>query len=279
MIEIQLFSIEVLDALGSRLDGRMVDEVARNVAHGAYSHWVKQVKESNLVTTKRAYLDGLQRVARRGAGEYVVSLVGRFPMILEAGQKGYDMRTTLLGPSVPVVEAGAKGSGKRKTKKGGFYRSVPFGHAGSEASGAGGVSPMGRAYEGTMAVKDAKRLGRDVYGQAKELKAYATSHGQLQGAAYRAKGPRGAYVPVPTLTNKNKTYTHQTNIYEGMIRQAQKGGGSSYTTFRSISTTGGDPASWIRPTTKGIHLATKVSAHVARTLPEAFKSFAAGIGT
>ena len=120
-----MFSTEMMEALATRLDDRMVDEIARNVAHAARGQWVKEVGQSSLVTTKRAYMAGLQNVAKRTTGVYVVSLVGRFPMILEAGQDSYDMRTTLLGPSVPTIEPGKKGKGKRKTKKGELKEKMP----------------------------------------------------------------------------------------------------------------------------------------------------------
>ena len=158
-----------------------------------------------------------------------------------------------------------------KTFSIGYYRAIPFRHSIPRAGGAVG-QPMGRLYNqaayGEDVVKKFKKLGRDVYGAAKELT--PTTGDPYSKVNYGGRLPEG-------MAPKLKPH-HATDIYAGMIREEKtyvKATQSQYTTFRTIST--GSPG-WIRPATTGRHYAQKVSAYVAKMAPKALDAFVEGIG-
>lgn len=277
MIEIQSLQMEAVEAMGRYLHEDIVDAIAANVAKAARAEWIRLAGESKLTTTNRDYIAGIQPIHRRSKGEYVVSLVGKLPHILEEGMEETDLRNTLLGPNVPVAPPGQ--SGKHKSKSGGFYRSIPFSHAGPNAGGGGGLIPMGRPYSGHDMVGDSRALGRDVYAQAKALAPkgdpFKPSGERLVSPTFLAKGPGfTARMQVPKLKPH-----HKTDIYSGMVRavQVDRRGReqNTFTTFRTISTD--NPEGWIRPATEGLHLAAQVSEYVARIAPMAFEEYVKGL--
>lgn len=186
-------------------------EAMLGLGEGARDAWIRAAGEK-LMTTRRDYIAGIQAV-EYGKGEFSISLVGTLPNIVENGMARTDMHDTLLGPNVPTVSRGQRG--KHPKKGGGFYRSIPF-RAGTPTSTGAAGQPMGRPYG------DTKGLGKSVYEAAKKLRP-----GQSLPSGYAPRLNPG----------------HSTDIYAGMQRTPRVGGGSTYMTFRTIST--GSPG-WIR---------------------------------
>jgi hypothetical protein len=183
------------------------------------------------------------------------------PNIVENGMAELDLHDTLLGPNVPVVPIGERG--KHEREDGGFFRAIPFRHATPGTKGAVGPA-MGDPYRGHDAVADSKKLGTEVYAQAKELLPTRTD-------PYTGKTQQGERLPAG-LAPLLKPH-HATDIYAGMIREEktyERATQSQYVTFRTIST--GSPG-WVRPATPGAHYAEQVAQFVARIAPQAFEAY------
>ncbi|RYF42774.1 MAG: hypothetical protein EOO38_19405, partial [Cytophagaceae bacterium] len=149
-----------VEALGTDAVKQVVDMVAS----GARGYWVSLAED--LTSTRDMYTRGIQDVADASseAGGYakVITLVGQMANALENGQKSYNMRDTLLGPNVPVVKRGSGQRGKHESKKGGYFRSIPFRPQTPGTDGLHG-SPMGAPYIQTLGVKEAEALGQRIY--------------------------------------------------------------------------------------------------------------------
>lgn len=264
----QMVPKDILDALS--LD--VTDQLVRDIADAARAEWIR-LAGKDLRTTRRDYLNGIQPVQMRGKGTAVITLLGELPNIIEEGMDTLDLHDTLLGPNVPISEPGNYGKHLKVMKGGGlgYYRAIPFRHATPGTGGAVG-QPMGRLYResayGEDFVKKFKKLGKDVYGAAKELK--PTKGDPYGKVSYGGRLPEG-------MAPKLKPH-HATDIFAGMIREEKtyvEATQSQYMTFRTIST--GSPG-WIRPATTGRHYAKKVGDYVARMAPKALDAFVQELG-
>ncbi len=238
-------------ALLAALSEEAVEAVVGDIANSARNHWIG-LAQSQLQTSRNDYVNAIQEVQFK-PGMAVITLLGQPANMIENGSESVDMRDTLLGPNVPEAPFGQKG--KRRAKAGHFYRSIPFRH-GTPGTGGSVGKAMGDPYQGV--VKDAKKLGRQVYKQAKKLKA----GGRL---------PAGL---APLLNKK----LHKTDIYAGMVKLRKtykKATQSQYMTFRTISEA--NPSGWIRPAKDGVHFAQKTADFVARLAPVAFQSYVNGL--
>lgn len=259
----ELIPEEILDVLSPEATQMILSDIA----DAARAEWIR-IAGAELFTTRRDYLAGIQPVEIK-PGVAVISLVGQLPNLIEEGMDAFDLHDTLLGPNVPISEPGRYGKHLKVTPEGGlgFYRAIPFRHGTPGSRGAVG-QVMGRQYQGHEAVKDAKKLGREVYKAAKELA--ATTSEPYGRTKYGGRLPAG-------MAPKLRAH-HKTDIFAGMIREEKtyvRATQSQYTTFRTIST--GSPG-WLRPATAGKFYAQKVGEYVQRLAPQAFVAFVEGIG-
>lgn len=272
-MKIEIMNIEDLvpsDILAAFTPGA-VNEIVKDIADAARHEWIRIAGEE-LFTTRRDYLNGIQPVVFKD-GTATIALVGQLPNLIEDGMDEIDLHDTLLGPKVPIA-AGPGRFGKQISLDGGFHRAIPFRHGTPGTAGAVG-QPMGRPYEGSDVVKDAKALGKKVYNKAKKLK--ATTSDPDKGTAYGGRLPAG-------IAPKLRPY-HATDIYAGMIRERKtyvKATQSQYMTFRTIAVdSAGKPkgtSPWIRPATPGRHYAKQVSEFVQKIAPQAFEAYVEGLG-
>lgn len=277
MIEVSdLSKIVPAEVMKGLTEGAMT-EVLFGLAEAARAEWIRLAGEE-FFTTRRDYLAAIQPVSMR-PGVATISLVGELPNMLEHGMPERNLHDTLLGPNVPLVPLGRKG--KHPTKKGGVYRAIPFRHAGPTAGGAVG-QPMGRPYGGSELVKDAKRLGKAVYNEAKKLEPTRSKPGGPTAwggrLATSETGEEGT-VKVPKL----RPY-HAVDIYAGMIRaekKYQKATQYHYMTFRTIALdaegnkVGSSP--WVTKARPGSKLSEKVNAFVAEIAPKSFQAYVEGL--
>lgn len=244
------------------LEQAIVTVALQNLAEAARAEWIRLAGE-RLFSTRRDYIRGIQPVAM-GDGTATITLLGGLPNLTENGMPETDLHNTLLGPNVPVVGRG--GRGKHASKVGGYYRAIPFRHAGP-GSGAAVGQAMGKPYAGSAAVADSKALGKAIYKAAKALSATTSKPG----------GPTtwGERLP-PGLAPLLQPY-HATDIYAGMAREEKtyrKATQSQYMTFRTIAVDAqGAPVGkspWIRPATDGVHLLREVVAFTQSIAPQVF---------
>jgi hypothetical protein len=261
----------------------VVSTILDNVVQSARNHWIKIAKEDDS-HLKLDYLRGIQPIDVKGRkGTWTVSLVGELPHLLEDGDPELDMRDTLLGPNVPVVPLGNRGKHLSKNKQ--FYRAIPFRHTGSNSGSVVGQA-MGSAYQGMLGVKEAKKLGRKVFKDAKQLSASVTSPiitretiknpftgksttDWVFGGKKQTWGDRLSAGYAPKLKEH-----HTTDIYAGMVRMEKtyvKGTQSQYMTFRTISTA--KRVGWIRKPIEARHYAEKVRLFVDDLIPKAIDAF------
>jgi hypothetical protein len=263
VIEVTGLDLALPEALVHVLSDDIVTALVADIAEAARSEWIRLVGE-NLHSTGQDYITGLQPV-EVADGTASITLVGVLPNLLENGMSETDLHDTLLGPNVPISEVGEYGKHLKidpKTGQVGFYRAIPFRHkVGNKGAG------FGTPYQGHEAVADAAALGRQVYGQAKQLS--PTTSSPYGGSQWGGRLP-------PGLAPKLKEH-HATDIYSGMVRQRktyEKATQSQYTTFRTIST--GSPG-WIRPATPGVHLAAQVTQFIAQIAPQSFSAYVEGM--
>ncbi|OGO08140.1 MAG: hypothetical protein A2Y61_00195 [Chloroflexi bacterium RBG_13_60_13] len=267
MIEIRtqedLIPVEILGALSKQ----QLTGLARVLAELARGEWIR-LGSQDPSSRRNEYIRSIQQ-PRVGAGTAVISLVGSVANLLEHGDSGgEDLRDTLLGPGVPPVPRGERG--KHEAQDGGYYRAIPFRHGTPGTTGKIVGAEMGVPYSKQMGQEAAKRLGKEVYGQAKKLKAYGTPNAK----------PEDVRLPAG-LAGKLKDH-HKTDIFAGMIREEQtyeKATQSQYFTFRTISThvwTGRGlgrrraPATvgWKTPQIRARNYAQQVARYIEEIAPE-----------
>jgi len=272
MIKVADIQQEVNLSLKQVATPEMIDQLVGDLAAAGYAEWqrlgAKELAESSF---RLDYLNAIHE-PELSPGQAVVALVGELPNMLEHGAPAQDMRDFLLDPGrVPVKEPGAGGRGMYETEDGDFYRAIPFRHTtpGSKEAPRGKATglEMGKAYSKEAAVGNWKRMGAEVYAQAKALTAYRDAYAPLEDKKLPA-GVGGAYA----LRNPTTGTAHKSDIYEGMIREEHtysEGGPaqSQYITFRTISTAVND-GSWIRKPFPARHLAEKVARFIERLAPE-----------
>lgn len=255
--------------LASPPPSEVVDAILMDIATGVRAEW-QRLASADSSSFRFDYLNGIQEVEML-SGRAVVSLVGEIPHLLEDGSSAFDLRNTLLGPNVPVKPFGQKG--KRLGKKGQFYRAIPFRHTNPNAGKTLG-QPMGSAYQGHEAISNAKKLGKSVYGEAKQLA--ATVGAPYQQTVWGGKldtsslGPGGGLIPLL------KSH-HKTDIYSGMYKMQktyESATQSQYMTFRTISTN--VTTGWIRKPIRARHYAANVADYAAKIAPTAFSAYFGG---
>lgn len=278
MIIVEDIDVLIPPEVFARINPDAIRQVVQDVAAGARLKWINLAKQDKS-SFKQAYIDGIQEVKYK-KDVAVISLVGEIPHMLEDGAPSVDMRKFLLGPNVPVAPIGERG--KHQNAKGGYYRAIPFRHS-TPGTGAVVGQAMGSAYAGNDAVRSARNLGNLIYKAALKLNATTSNPygkttwgGRLNTEKLRTYGtvlgPGQAMIPLL------KPH-HKTDIYQGMVRQEKVYGKATpgqYTTFRTISTTGGDPDSWIRKPIEARHYADKVDQYIQKTAPMALMAFLEG---
>lgn len=258
----------------AKLNKKALRGIVRDIASAARTYWV-QLAQKDKSSFANDYVRGIQSIKFSG-NMAIITLVGEVPHLLEDGSPAVDMRTFLLGSRVPVVPRGERG--KHENAQGGYYRAIPFRHT-IPTSGKVVGQAMGKAYRGHEAVRDARKLGREIYRLAKKLKATTSNPygettwgGRLRSQQARTYGIVIGEGPMVPLLKPH----HKTDIYQGMIRSTKvykEREQTQYHTFRTISTTGGDPDSWIRKPIQARHYADKVNEYVQRVAPMSLKAF------
>ena len=240
-----------------------ITTVLDGVASSAWNHWVKIAKEDNS-HLKNDYVNSIQPV-QAGKNVWTITLLGENAHLIEDGSPSVDMRDFLLGPDVPVVPIGEKG--KHQNAKGGFFRAIPFRHTGPNAGAVIGQA-MGSAYNKKLGIEAAYKMGKTIFRKAKQLEAsITTQYGKKTKWGERLKA---GYAP------KLKAH-HKSDIYAGMVRHSktyEKDTQSSYSTFRTISTTVKD--GWIRKPIPARHYAEDVQKFINRMIPRAIDAYLKG---
>ncbi len=270
IIEVDLSGIIPVELQG--LSPLAFEPLLHDIAEAARDKWIRVAGE-DLHTSRRDYLESIQAVEFK-KGVATIALVGRLANIIEEGMAEVDLRDTLLGPNVRISPEGEYGKHLtiRPTGEVGYYRAIPFRHGTPGTGGAVGAE-MGSQYKDV--VEDAGQLGRDVYGEAKKLKATVSDpyKGTKWGGRLTASDMEKLGVP------KLKPH-HAVPIFQGMVRERktyEKARQTQYMTFRTISTL--VPTGWIRPATEGRHYAKKVSEYVRQMAPAALENYVKGMGT
>lgn len=208
-----------------------------HVADAARANWIR-LAQTQLNTSRRDYIAGIQPVTEDGPNERVIELVGWLANAVETGLDPYDLRRTLLNERAKV----SKATGAR-------YRVIPFraatpGTVGAVAPAMGNPYARRTAQQRTMApstrafVSDAHSLGKNIYKHAKKLKG-------------NERLPEG-------LAPKLQPW-HSTDIYAGMQRTA-RAGHAQYTTFRVISDN--VQRGWLHPGIEARNLAQQVERNI-----------------
>ncbi len=270
IIEVDLSGLVPVELQG--LSPLAFEPLLQDIAEAARDQWIK-IAGAELRTSRRDYLESIQAVEFK-KGVASIALVGQLANLIEQGMPQTDLRTTLLGPNVRISAEGEFGKHLviRPTGEVGYYRAVPFRHAVPDTGGAVGQA-MGSQYKDV--VDDAEKLGRDVYGEAKKLKATVSDpyKGTKWGGRLTASDMEKLGVP------KLKPH-HAVPIFQGMVRERktyEKARQTQYMTFRTISTL--VPTGWIRPATEGRHYGQKVAEYVRQTAPAALEAYVKGMGT
>lgn len=248
----------------------------------ARTKWVTLAMQ-RLNTSQRDYVAAISNpvlsVDDKGNPQVTLTLRGKFPNMVETGADPFDLRATLLNPSLPKKPGTV---GIRRSKKGYLYRAIPFRRMGPSASGKNaaalgaaesqaGRGAMSLAFRGERTAEEARLLGRAVAREAKKLEpTVGMPGGKVQYGGRLAKGVGGAMPLRPR---------HKTDLYEGTVREEKtyaKATQSQLMTFRMISTNpgsfreddaGGSPQmNWIHPGILARNLAPATSAYVDMVL-------------
>jgi hypothetical protein len=269
IIEVDLSGLIPVELQG--LSPLAFEPLLQDIAEAARDKWITTAG-AELRTSRRDYLESIQAVELK-KGVATIRLVGQLANLIENGMPQLDLRTTLLGPNVRISEVGEYGKHLtiRPTGEVGYYRAIPFRHSVPGTGGAVGPE-MGSQYKDV--VEDAGKLGKDVYGEAKKLKATVSDpyKGTKWGGRLTAADMEKLGVP------KLKPH-HSAPIFQGMVRERktyEKARQTQYMTFRTISTL--VSTGWIRPATEGRHYGKKVAEYVRQMAPAAMEAYVKGMG-
>ena len=267
LIDISGGTIQELIAL---LGPAMLSSIVGDAASLARAKWIR-LAQTELHSSKRDYIDGIQNVVGDGA-ERSISLVGWLPNAVEQGIEPFDLRDTLLGS--PKA---------KRTKDGKRYRAIPFRHGTTTSQGQAGA-PIGQRYgpQGPQSVAvaasghitggEALALGKAIYNRAKRLRG---NKRLAKRTMIAVPGNGGEVRPVPLLAPH-----HTTDIYAGMKRVEKKyrvATQGHYITFRMISDR--NPVGWIHPGIAPRQLHRQVEEHISRIIPSLFQTaISAAIG-
>jgi hypothetical protein len=236
---------------------QFISAVLDDLAAAARVRWIR-LAQTELHSSKRAYIDGIQEVAAEG-NTRVIALVGWLANAVERGLDLYDMRDTLLNERAHTSRDGHR------------YRAIPFRHGTPGSQGQAGA-PMGsqygarsagsRALSGGMSAGQAAELGKAVYAQAKRLRGRQRLGRRTQVPLGREvellEGRARQMIQVPLLAAH-----HTTDIYAGMQRVRKtyaRTTQSQYITFRTISDR--TLTGWQHPGIEARRLAPRVEQHV-----------------
>lgn len=229
MIRVTQLQAVIPQDLTVRLSTQAINAVVSNLAASARAKWLNLARH-DASHLRDDYLQGIKETTLN-KGQAIIALVGEIPHLLENGCNPYDMRDTLLGSKVPVVPKGQRGK-HRVADSDDYYRAIPIRHMTPGSSNAFG-NPMGDPYKEHASGINSKKLGKNVYKQAKALTASRTNPYGKQAYGQRLDTSE---MNIPLLRPH-----HTTDIYSGMIRQEKvytqpKKPQSQYLTFRTIST-------------------------------------------
>lgn len=177
-----------------------------------FMNWRNEAKR-NLGSTRRRYLNGIQ-VVESGRLTNTIVLKGSLNNKIESGNPSYDMKTAFAR------------SGKVKyNKDGGWYLTIPFRHATSEALGESEAFSSVMPKELTKIVRERAKSGKNTALTAKDLP-NALRQKKISESGYKHKNP----------------------IYEGIKRTAsfEEERDGVYMTFRRVSEKS-SPKAFIHP--------------------------------
>lgn len=260
-----------------QLDEGAAQSLLLDLADMARAKWISLANDK-LRRTSQDYVRGIQPV-ELGPGQASVSLLGGWPNMIEAGFPPFDMRDTLLGPTVPVVPRGQRG--KHMNKKGGFYRTISFRFTGPNSTGRN-AQKVTEAMRPVVGAQRADELGRRAWSQMKKLDpSQSDPGGKTQwGGRLNTAGTDldvvGRSHSLVTNADGSKTFVagggaaHKNAIFDGAVKNEQtykRATQAFYGTFRTISTSSGAGMSWIHPGSPGAHLLPEVQRYVEQQAP------------
>lgn len=254
--------------------------VLREVAEAARAKWLSLAGE-RLHRTSSDYQAAIQPVEAKG-DVASVTLVGRWPNMVEHGFAFFDMRETLLGPNVPVVPYGSGQKGKHQNKSGGYYRSIFF-RQGSARSTGRNFQRVTDAYAGYLGQKRARQLGRMAWDEMKKLDPSLSNPGEktkwggrlsTAGTELHEKGRSHKIVRGPNGERQFVRHggaEHAAPLFEGAVKLQQtyaRATQAFFGTFRTISTSSLE--GWIHPGYTGARLVSEVERYVSSIAPGMF---------
>jgi hypothetical protein len=225
---------------------------------------------------------GIQPVELQG-NVATITLLGSWPNMLEEGYGPYDMRETLLGPSVPIAPPGG-GRGKQRTATGDFYRTIAFRMTGPTSTGRN-AQKVTDAYARQLGADAARELGKKAWREMKKLAPSTSNPGEKTKWGERLKTAgtalevRGRSHKLVTNPDGSKTLVrgggreHAAPLFEGAVKKQQtykRATQSFYGTFRTISTA--VPDGWIHPGYEGARIVPEVMAYIDRVGPDMVKA-------
>ncbi len=263
--------------------------LARTLAALARTKWVSLANE-RLKSSSQDYVRAIQQVVVEG-DIATVTLLGKFPNMMEQGFSPFDLRRTLLGPNVPVVGPEG-GRGKRMNKEGGFYRAIMFRLGGPRSSGRN-AQRITDAYAEYLGAQEAERLGKEAWKQMQKLdpSTSTTKGGTKWGGRLKTAGTdldvrgvshtlkKASQDPFDVIAGTtagggdavgiHEGPPHKSPLFEGAVKMQQdydKAKGVFYGTFRTISTSVTE--GWIHPgIPAGVALAPEAADHAVKQLP------------
>jgi hypothetical protein len=267
--------------LVAQLDEGAARAVVRDIAAAARAKWISLAGE-HLRRTEQDYTRGIQPVVFGQGGIIVASitLLGAWPNMLEAGFPPFDMRTTLLGSSVPIVPRGQRG--KHAAKGGGFYRTIAFRMTGPSSTGRN-AQRVTDVYAKQLGAERAKKLGRVAWKAMGDLNknpstsnpGEKTRHGarlKTEGTVLDVRGHSHKLITAAdgsTSIIRHGGRQHAVPLFEGAMKHAQTYARATQAftgTMRTISTN--QPEGWIHPGFHGAHLVPEVTHYINRVGPD-----------
>lgn len=266
-------------SLSVALDEGAATAILRDIADAARAKWVSLAHE-HLKRTEQDYVRGIQPVEISAGGDTVVAsitLLGRWPNMLEEGFGPYDMRETLLGPGVPIVPRGERG--KHLSASGGYYRTIAFRMGGPRTTGRN-AQKVTEVYAKQLGKDRAEQLGKLAWRAMRQLNPGRSNPGgktawgerlKTEGTALDVKGRSHKLI---TNADGSKTLVkhggkeHAAPLFEGAMRHEQtykRATQAFHGTMRTISTN--QPEGWIHPGYSGAHLLPEVEHYIRSVAP------------
>lgn len=210
----------------------LMDETVKEITNRFATEWQNEANRT-LKSSRQEYINNIV-VVDEGFAKGAVVLTGWLPNAVEQGLESFDMKEGALnGPNAKVGKNGSK------------YNTIPF--------SIGAPDSLGENFNGGVMPKQIHDVVKNKQVDSITKKSAPLKENEIPKPFDQ---PKTKSIKLPE-SKSAKQYVHKGSIYEGIAKQKDSAGNTSYKSFRRISENS-DPSAFIHPGIEAANLADKV---------------------